>query len=142
MRIDAEQPGRDEVVDLYDAVGWTAYTKDPDRLVRSLAGSHLVLTARGEDGALIGLARTVSDGETICYLQDLLVHPDRQRRGIGRQLMTELLHRYRHCRSFVLSTDPTGSADAAKSHPFYRSLGLVPYDELGLAAFGLAAKQV
>lgn len=142
MRIDAAQPGRDEVVDLYDAVGWTAYTSDPDRLVRSLAASHTVLTVRDEDGALIGLARTVSDGETICYLQDLLVHPDMQRRGIGRQLMADLLHRYRHCRSFVLSTDPAGSPDAAKSHPFYRSLGFVAYEELGLAAFGLAAKQV
>jgi hypothetical protein len=59
--------------------------------------------------------------------------------GIGRHLMAELLHRYRHCRAFVLSTDPAGSPDAAKSHPFYRSLGLAPYDELGLAAFGLAA---
>ena len=142
MRIDAEQPGRNEVVDLYDAVGWTAYTKDPDRLLRSLTASHTVLTARGENGALIGLARTVSDGETICYLQDLLVHPDMQRRGIGRQLLAEALHRYRHCRSFVLSTDPAGSPDAAKSHPFYRSLGFVPYAELGLAAFGLAPKQI
>jgi GNAT superfamily N-acetyltransferase len=141
VRIAAEQPGQDEVLDLYASVGWTAYTNDPDRLVRSLSGSHTVLTARAEDGALLGVARTVSDGETICYLQDLLVRPDAQRRGIGRQLVRELLRRYRHCRSFVLSTDPAGSAEAATSHPFYRSLGFVPYEEQGLAAFGLAARQ-
>jgi hypothetical protein len=84
--------GRDEALELYQAVDWYGYTKDPDKLLRSLAGSHLLLTAREADGRLIGVARTVSDGETVCYVQDLLVHPTAQRRGVGRSLTTPWSH--------------------------------------------------
>jgi len=136
MQIAAERaPGREETVQLYDSVGWSGYTNDPEKLMRSLARSHLVLTARDSTGRLVGLARTISDGETVCYLQDLIVHPDAQRGGIGRRLMAELLGRYDHCRFFVLTTDSADSADARKSHPFYRAMGLIPHEEQGMAAF-------
>ncbi|MGH8861687.1 MAG: hypothetical protein ACRDVG_10715 [Jatrophihabitantaceae bacterium] len=38
-----------EAIALYESVGWTAYTSDPGALMRSLAGSHRVLTARDDD---------------------------------------------------------------------------------------------
>ena len=122
------------MVALYDAVGWTAYTAEPERLLAGLAGSHLVLTARDDDGRLVGLARTLSDGVTACYLQDLLVHPAARRRGVGRALVEEVLRRYAHVRFLGLTTDAASSADGATSHDFYRAVGLVPHAELGLAA--------
>jgi GNAT superfamily N-acetyltransferase len=138
VRIQVEQVlGRDETVELYQSVGWYGYTRDPDKLVRSLAGSHLLVTARDDSGRLVGLARTISDGETVCYLQDLLVRPEVHRTGIGRRLVEELKQRYADCRFFVLSTDGAGTADAQSSHPFYRALGLIPHEEQGMAAFGL-----
>lgn len=136
MRITAGTPPLDCTIALYDAVGWTAYTRDPDRLARSLAGSHLVITAWDDDGGLLGLARTVSDGESICYVQDLLVHPASRRRGVARALMEEIRGRYGHCMFLALSTDADGTEDATRSHPFYRALGFQPHDELRLAAFG------
>ena len=136
--VSAEQePDPDEVIDLYDSVGWTSYTRDRATLLRGLAGSHLVLTARDGTGRLVGLARTVSDGATACYVQDLLVRSEAQRRGVGRALMTELLGRYAGCRFVGLTTDAAGTEDAAASHPFYSSLGLRPHSELGLAAFAV-----
>jgi ribosomal protein S18 acetylase RimI-like enzyme len=142
VRIQQEQ-GLDqaEAMDLYTSVDWYGYTKDPAKLVRSLTGSHLLLTARDDHGRLLGLARTVSDGETICYVQDLLVHPSVHRNGIGRRLMEELKHRYDHCRFFVLSTDKAGTTEAQASHPFYRAIGLIPHEEQGMAAFALPAKR-
>lgn len=130
----------DEVYRLYDSVGWYAYTRDLYVLCRSLEGSHVVVTAR-DDGVLVGLARTISDGSTICYVQDLLVHPDHQRRGIGRALTQHLFDRYDHCRFFLLSTDHESTPDGAESHRFYRGLGLVPHDEQGLAALGLPVRR-
>jgi GNAT superfamily N-acetyltransferase len=142
MRIAAEKTlTREEAVELYDSVGWTGYTKDPGKLVRSLSGSHLLLTAREGNGRLAGLARTISDGETVCYVQDLLVRPDAQRGGVGRLLMDDLQRRYEGCRFFVLSTDHAGSPDALKSHPFYRASGLVPHEEQGMAAFALPVRR-
>lgn len=134
--IAGEIPPLADVLALYEAVGWTAYTRDPERLRRSLAGSHLVLAARDEAGGLLGLARTVSDGESICYVQDILVHPGARRGGVGRALMNEIRSRYGHCMFVALSTDADGSEDAARSHPFYRSLGFQAHPDLGLAAFG------
>jgi GNAT superfamily N-acetyltransferase len=142
VRIAVEETlSRDEAYDLYDSVGWTGYTKDPDKLVRSLSGSHLLLTARDVNGRLIGLARTISDGETVCYVQDLLVRPDAQRGGVGRLLMGDLQRRYGNCRFFLLSTDHAESADARKSHPFYRAMGLIPHEEQGMAAFALPVQR-
>src|SRR5690606_15474266 len=71
----------EELVGLYASVGWTAYTKDREALRRGVDNSSCVITAR-RDGALIGLARAVSDDATICYLQDVLVHPGHRRGGI------------------------------------------------------------
>jgi GNAT superfamily N-acetyltransferase len=142
VQIMAEQTlARDEAYELYTAVGWYGYTKDVDKLLRSLAGSHVLLTARGDDGRLLGLARTISDGETVCYLQDLLVHPRAQRGGIGRALVEELKRRYEHCRFFLLATDSADAEEARTSHPFYRAMGFVAHEEQGMAAFGLPVKR-
>ncbi|WP_345762661.1 GNAT family N-acetyltransferase [Diaminobutyricibacter sp. McL0608] len=102
---------------LYEAVGWSVYTKDPETLGRALAGSDALVAA--VDGAeLVGLARAVTDGATILYLQDVLVRPDHQRLGLGRSLVTALLDRYPGVRQKVLLTD-----DEAAQKAFYESLG-------------------
>ena len=81
--IAADVPDPAELVELYRSVGWTAYTEDPGKLVDAVNGSHTVLAARAESGELIGLARTISDGHTIAYLQDILVAPAHHRRGVA-----------------------------------------------------------
>jgi GNAT superfamily N-acetyltransferase len=136
-RLADEIPARDEVLDLYGSVGWSVYTGDPERLMRALAGSSLVTAARDDDGRLVGLARTVGDGATISYVQDLLVRPERQRAGIGRALLEHVRARSAAGMLLVLTTDAGGTEDGARSHPFYRSLGFAPHAEQGLAAFSL-----
>jgi len=106
-----------EVMALYDAVGWTAYTEDTSTLLAALAGSSLVLAAR-RDGQLVGLARVISDGASVCYVQDLLVHPDAQRTGVGRTLMLAVLERYAGLRQKVLLTD-----DKPGQRAFYETVG-------------------
>src|SRR5690625_3638441 len=80
----------EEAADLYQAVGWSAYTRSEQSLMRALDGSHRIVTAR-DAGRLVGLARSISDGETIIYIQDVLVRPEAQRLGIGRRLISTLL---------------------------------------------------
>jgi GNAT superfamily N-acetyltransferase len=114
-----------ELLDLYGSVGWTAYTARPDVLRAALAGSSFVVTAR-RGGRLVGLARAVSDGATICYLQDILVRPDEHRTGVGRALATAVLDRYAHVRQKVLLTD-----DDPGQRAFYESLGYAETRDLG-----------
>lgn len=111
-------PDRSEILALYDSVGWTAYTRDPDSLVRAVQASTWVATAR-DDGRLIGLIRVLSDGVAIAWIQDVLVHPSAQRTGAGAALMRAVLDRFDHVRTIALMTD-----DRPEQHAFYRSLGM------------------
>ncbi len=108
---------RDDVLSLYGSVAWAVYTDDLDRLMASIEGSQFVVVARQGD-RLIGLARAITDGASIVYLQDILVHPDFQRHGIGRQLAEAVLERYAGVRQKVLLTD-----DEPGQQAFYESLG-------------------
>ena len=120
---------RAELLSLYGSVGWTAYTGDPDALARAVAASTYVVTAR-HDGELIGLARGLSDGVSVFYLQDLLVRPEWQRHGVGRALLLDCLERFGHVRQKVLIT-----ADEQRQHRFYEAMGYCDPADVGLHAF-------
>ena len=115
---DVDRPSAIETMELYRSVGWTAYTSTPETLLRAIAGSSYVVTARDTDGGLLGLARAISDDASICYLQDILVTPAAQRSGAGREMVKAVLERYRHVRQVVLITD-----DEEGQRLFYESLG-------------------
>ena len=119
-------PCRDDLLELYGDAGWTAYTDHPDRLERGLARSLAVYTA-WEGEALVGLLRAVGDGETILYLQDLLVRSSHRRRGIGRRLLERMTADYPQVRQKVLLTD---AADR-RALDFYRACGWTQAEELG-----------
>lgn len=112
-----------ELLELYRSVGWSAYTQDPVSLRSGVLSSAHVVSARYRD-ELIGLARVVSDFESIVYLQDVLVHPDHHRRGIGRQLVTGALRPFAVVRQKVLLTDTDPGQKA-----FYESLGFSEVSE-------------
>jgi ribosomal protein S18 acetylase RimI-like enzyme len=109
----------DQLLDLYNSVGWRNYTSEEQRdlLPRALHNSTYVISAWDQD-RLVGLARGLSDDVSIFYLQDILIHPEYQRKGVGRQLLTNCLERFRHVRQKVLLTD-----DEEKQLLFYESLG-------------------
>ncbi|AXK46469.1 GNAT family N-acetyltransferase [Brachybacterium saurashtrense] len=131
LELRAEVPALDEALALYDAVGWGAYTREPETLERALRGSGRVVTAR-RDGQLLGLARVVGDGAVIAYLQDVLVHPGAQGQGIGRRLVEEVFAPYEAVRQQVLLTDAEPGQRA-----FYEALGFVEAHDHdpGLRAF-------
>ncbi len=112
-----DRPSREELVGLYDAVGWSTYTTDPDVLEAAIEGSTHVVTARYSDD-LLGLARVISDGATIAYLQDVLVRPELQREGVGKALVDAAMAPFTHVRQQVLLTD-----DEPGQRAFYESLG-------------------
>lgn len=114
---------------LYESVGWTNYTQSPAMLRE--AYRHSLLTLAALDGQrLAGILRAVGDGASIVFVQDLLVLPAYQRRGLGTWLMRALMQRYPQVYQLELMTD-----DTEKNTAFYRSLGLTPMDELGCRGF-------
>jgi len=108
---------QDAIRGLYDSVGWSAYTQDIHKLMAAIEGSDFLVAAKQEDN-LIGLSRAISDDASVVYIQDILVQPSHQGRGIGKELVKAVLSRYAHVRQKVLLTD-----DRPEQLQFYASLG-------------------
>jgi ribosomal protein S18 acetylase RimI-like enzyme len=109
----------EQLLDLYNSVGWVAYTHERQRanLQKAIRNSTYVVSA-WHGNTLVGLARGLSDDVSIFYLQDILVRPEFQRQGIGWQLLQNCLERFKHVRMKVLLTD-----DEEGQLQFYESLG-------------------
>lgn len=122
------------LIRLYDAVGWSSYTRRPEDFGPMVENAWLVLSA-WEAGELVGLARVVGDGATVAYIQDLLVDPGHQRRGIGRALLTEVLAETSHIRQTYITTDD--AAWNAHVLALYRSLGFRPTPDLGCTTLAI-----
>ena len=119
----------DDVLHLYQAVGWTNYTNQPQMLEQAM--SHSLATYLARDGEkIVGLVRLVGDGFSSVFVQDLIVLPSYQRQGIGSNLMKEALGDYKDTYQVQLVTEQT-----EKNLGFYRSLGfktLSTYDCTGM----------
>ena len=129
IKIDQRQLNQADALALYQAVGWNMYTRDPKKLERAIAQSLSVLGAYDGD-QLVGLIRAVGDGETILFIQDLLVLPSYQRQGIGRQLVDALVDQFPQVRQRVLLTD-----DQPQTRAFYENIGFVQSSKVGVIAF-------
>lgn len=116
----------DEIRRLYSEVGWTAYTENMPALEQGYKNSMTVLAAY-EDDELLGIIRTVGDGFTIVFIQDILVFPEKQRQGIGTALLKAVLDRFPNVRQIELATDNT-----PKTVAFYKSLGFSEFSEIPL----------
>lgn len=120
----------DEVLKLYSDAGWTAYTDNPDKLEKALNNSLKILTAWDNYNNLVGLARVVGDGETIIYIQDILVLKKYQGYGIGSKFIELILEEYQKVRHIILITE-----NSEKTINFYKKNGLGELSEYNCVAF-------
>ena len=119
----------EDVLHLYQAVGWTNYTNQPLMLEQALPHSLVVYLAfDGEK--IVGLIRLVGDGFSSVFVQDLIVLPSYQRQGIGSSLMKEALKDYKDAYQVQLVAEQT-----ERTLGFYRSMGfeiLSTYNCIGM----------
>ena len=107
----------DDVLHLYQAVGWTNYTNQPQMLAQALTHSLSIYLAR--DGEkIVDLVRLIGDGFSSVFVQDLIVLPTYQRQEIGSNLMKQALSDYKDTYQIQLATE-----ESEKTLGFYRSLG-------------------
>lgn len=120
---------KEDLEKLYGDNGWTLYTRDLDALQRAVQKSLYVRSA-WDGNELVGLIRVVGDDESVIYIQDILVLEKHHRKGIGTELMKDVLEKFKHCRQKTLLT---GTEE--KTNAFYRSLGFVEPREMDCVAF-------
>ena len=118
-----------EILALYESAGWTNYLEQPEKLEAGYKNSLCVLAAYSS-AKLVGILRAVGDGATIVFIQDILVLPEYQRKGIGTALIKAALEKYKDVYQIELLTD-----DTEKTVAFYKSVGLTPVNEIGARAF-------
>jgi len=111
---------------LYESVGWSSYTNELPDLSALITNSHLVISA-WNNKQLIGLIRTVGDGVSIQYVQDILVLPTYQNQGIGSNLFQQVLEHSKNIRQFVLMTD--ASVENQATIKFYEKHGLRRFED-------------
>ena len=120
----------EEVLPLYEAVGWTNYTQNPTMLKEAYKNSLHILAALNEEGKLLGVLRAVGDGASILFIQDILVTPEYQHQGIGTKLLQQTLEKYMNVYQIQLATD-----DSSKTVSFYESNGFTSLTSLNCVSF-------
>lgn len=107
---------KNELIELYKSVGWTADVNNIDNLRKGMKKSYVI--AAYEDKKLIGLVRALSDYATVVYVQDLLVASDYQGKRVGKSLMHHLLNYFGSVGQIIV----TAKNDDERIGKFFRYL--------------------
>ena len=118
-----------EILPLYESVGWVNYTKRPPMLQEAYLHSLKIYAAYVEN-KLVGIIRVVGDGSSVVFIQDLLIYPEYQRQGIGTALLKMIMEEYRDVYQLHLLTENT-----EKTIAFYKSLGFIMDTDIECRAF-------
>lgn len=120
-------PSAEDYNRLRKAVGWVTY--DVPVIELSLPKSLYCVCAMLND-RIVGMARVVGDGGLVFYIQDVIVEPEHQRRGIGTRLMDRIMD---YLRSNASNNSMIGLMSARGKEPFYEKYGFTvrPNGRLG-----------
>ena len=104
---------------------------DLKKLDRMLRGADVIVTARDGD-KLVGISRAITDFAYCCYLSDLAVAVDYQRRGIGKKLI-EATQRAAgaECSLYLVP--------APAAVEYYQKIGMQEYPCFGIPGVKLAS---
>jgi ribosomal protein S18 acetylase RimI-like enzyme len=88
MKLEHRSPTISEYKTLREAVGWWDVA---EAAAEAALGNALFSVVAIEKGKLVGLGRVVGDGGLYFYIQDLIIHPEFQEKGFGKQVMGALM---------------------------------------------------
>ena len=88
-----------DLSDLREAVGWNRMESEYSNPLM-MSFYHIAVY---EDGKLVGYIDSVSNGVTDAYIQDLMVHPDYQGKGLGTELMNQMIAYLKENRIYIIS---------------------------------------
>ena len=115
---------------IYRKESWVTYLKDDEKLIRAFDNSLYILGAFDKD-KLVGFIRCVGDGEHILLVQDLIVDPDYQQKGIGTYLFETIMLKYSKARMFVVITDIKDMV----SNKFYKSFRMTEFKDMNIVGY-------
>jgi ribosomal protein S18 acetylase RimI-like enzyme len=127
LQIQERLPSPAEYNALRSAVGWGTYDEGAAAaaLPRSLYG-----VCACHEGKLVAMARVLGDGGLVFYIQDVIVLPGFQRRGIGSLLMDKVME---YIGAHATDNTYVGLMAAKEKEAFYEQYGFMrrPNDRMG-----------
>jgi len=99
-------PDTAEIIDVYGGSGIIRPIGDIERIRKMYSNSNLVLTAWDND-KLVGVARSLTDFCYCCYLSDLAVRKEYQKKGIGKKLIHLTKEKIGEQATLILLSTPT-----------------------------------
>lgn len=109
-----------EVPQLRQLVGWERRDSDYPALFERC---RFFCVVRDTDGTLVGFGHICGMGLQHGYLEDVIVHPDFQRRGVGELVVKTLLNEAMHQGIEIVTT-----TFQSKHQSFYTRCGFTPCD--------------
>lgn len=124
MKMLEKLPAREPFFSLFETTGWnTKYELTIDELYAALKNSWYCISIYDQNN-LVGFGRIICDGVVHALILDVIVLPERQGEGIGKEIMNKLIlkckkHNIRDIQLFC-AKDKAG---------FYEKLGFERRDE-------------
>jgi ribosomal protein S18 acetylase RimI-like enzyme len=124
MKLSEKLPAREHFFSLFETTGWnTKYELTKDELYAALKNSWYCISIYDQNN-LVGFGRIISDGIVHALILDVIVLPEMQGEGIGKENMNKLIlkckkHNIRDIQLFC-AKDKAG---------FYEKLGFERRDE-------------
>jgi GNAT superfamily N-acetyltransferase len=86
-----EQPEINSYMDLFNTTGWNSeYNLSNNEMQRTLDNSWYMVSAYNED-QLVGFGRVVTDGVIHAMIYEMIVLPEFQKKGLGKQILKMLV---------------------------------------------------
>ena len=100
----------------------TGFVEIPVNHARKALQNGLINVSAIYNGELVGMGRLVGDGAMYWYLQEIVILPQFQRKGIGTMIVNHLVD-YAKANSTTGKFTTIGGVSAKGKEPFYEKMG-------------------
>ncbi len=120
----------EEYNELRRLVGWGTIS---ERQFNTSIPNSRFITVGKCDGKTVSMARAVGDGGYHLLIVDVIVHPDFQGQGIGKEMLSQLMDFVKNGYVEKGETTMVSLLSAKGKEPFYEKMGFIkrPNDERG-----------
>ena len=101
----------------------TGFAEIPVEHARKALQNGLINVSAIYNGELVGMGRLVGDGAMYWYLQEIIILPQFQRKGIGTMIVNHLID-YAKANSITGKFTIIGGVSAKGKEPFYEKMGI------------------